>query len=179
MKLLMNKLLISTIVSAAISSFTVNASGEPGKINFEGSVTNTPCGISADSLNQTVDFGQVSRANLMHGGNSERQEFEIKLVNCQIENENKVAVTFRGDVSEENHGELLAHGDAGDVVIKMFTEGEQQIQLGEELDPTEIGPSNSYMNTLHFYAVAAKRTGIYGVLDGNFSGEATFTLRYE
>ncbi|GEM76568.1 fimbrial protein [Vibrio sagamiensis] len=181
MKTSFNKLLITMAVTAATSGAMVNAA-EPGRINFEGAVTDTPCGISADSLNQNVNLGQIGLENLNAGGQSERQEFEIELVNCQISNEdgaqNKVSISFNGRTAQGKTDELLTRGDAGDVVVKMFTDSEEPVEMDTAIESNFGAGEDSWMNTLHFYAIAAKSDG-GTVTEGDFNTEATFTLTYQ
>ena len=180
MKTSLNKLFITMAVTAATSGAMVNAA-EPGHIDFEGTVTDTPCGISADSLNQSIDFGQVGLANLNADGLSERHPFDIKLVNCIIPATGKdtVEITFDGTTVSGQTEELKTDGTAGDVVVKLFTlANDEEINFGTPISE-QFENGNTWMNTMHFYAVAAKSSEEGAtVSEGGFGAEATFTLNY-
>ena len=181
MKTSLNKLFITMAVTAATSGAMVNAA-EPGHIDFEGTVTNTPCGISADSLNQSVDFGQVGLANLDADGLSERRLFDIKLVNCIIPADtgnDTVKITFDGTTVSGQSKELKTDGTAGDVVVKLFTlADDEEITFGVPISE-QFENGNTWMNTMQFYAVAAKSAkDDAAVSEGGFAAEATFTLDY-
>lgn len=55
-------------------------------------------GIAPESADQTIDFGQISKAHLNAKGTSVKKDVNIKLVNCELGAAQKtVQVTFKGN----------------------------------------------------------------------------------
>lgn len=73
-----------------------------GKVTFNGTVVDAPCGIDAQSADQSIEFGQVSKVLLNNGGSSTPKNFDIKLTDCDVTNYKKagkagtVSLTFSG-----------------------------------------------------------------------------------
>lgn len=86
----------------AISSTTAFAADQGhGKVNFHGFVIDAPCSIDPDSVDQTVEFGDISNKVLkgVNGenlGKSSPQNFTIKLIDCEISTGAQVNITFSG-----------------------------------------------------------------------------------
>ena len=68
-----------------------------GKVNFKGSIIDVPCSIAPNSIDQTVEFGQISNMALVNGGKSTPRTFDIALENCDVTDVKKgVQLTFSG-----------------------------------------------------------------------------------
>ena len=181
MKITLNKILTIISVTSVLASPMTHAEAEPGKIHFEGAVTATPCGIVPESLNQVVQLGQVSKANLLQGGASERQDFEIRLVNCTFgPNDNKtVSITFSGDTSMGFANELKTRGDSGNTVIKLYDHDENPVNFDQALEAVDLVEGSNEQNILHFSAeVAMSKQDGATVTEGDFDALSTFTLAY-
>lgn len=99
----MIKSVIAGAVAMAVVSFGVNAAPQgQGKVTFNGTVVDAPCGIDAQSADQSIEFGQVSKVLLNNGGSSTPKNFDIKLTDCDVTNYKKagktgtVSLTFSG-----------------------------------------------------------------------------------
>ena len=55
----LNKIMMAAVIAFGASSFTGSRSGH-GKVTFTGSIIDAPCSIAPESIDQTVDLGQVS-----------------------------------------------------------------------------------------------------------------------
>ncbi|WP_162873675.1 fimbrial protein, partial [Klebsiella pneumoniae] len=62
-------------------------------------IIDAPCSIAPESIDQTVDLGQVSNVALKNGGKSNPRPFEIKLEQCDITTLKTVKTTFSGVAS--------------------------------------------------------------------------------
>lgn len=91
----MIKSVIAGAVAMAVVSFGAYAAPTipqgQGKVTFNGTVVDAPCGIDAQSADQSIDFGQVSKLFLENDGESQPKSFDIKLINCDITNFKKAA----------------------------------------------------------------------------------------
>ncbi|HBL7863735.1 TPA: fimbrial protein, partial [Escherichia coli] len=99
----MIKSVIAGAVAMAVVSFGANAAPQgQGKVTFNGTVVDAPCGIDAQSADQSIEFGQVSKVLLNNGGSSTPKNFDIKLTDCDVTNYKNagkmgtVSLTFSG-----------------------------------------------------------------------------------
>ncbi|MCJ2597346.1 fimbrial protein, partial [Escherichia coli] len=86
-----------------------------GVVNFKGTVIDAPCGIDPDSADQTINFGQISKAHLNADGISVKKDLDIKLVNCDATEigklPNSVKVSFTGTTINGQNRELGTTGN--------------------------------------------------------------------
>ena len=74
----MIKSVIAGAAAMAVVSFGANAAPQgQGKVTFNGTVVDAPCGIDAQSADQSIDFGQVSKVLLNNGGRTTPERFVI------------------------------------------------------------------------------------------------------
>ncbi|EFG8315803.1 fimbrial protein [Escherichia coli] len=166
-----NIILFSTIVG--LLSFNANAAGpSSGKINFNGTVVDSPCNISGSSADQSIDLGLVSKSILNSGGTSVPKDINITLENCDTTTLGKAKITFSGNT--DGADTLLASGTAQNVGIKINGYG-KDVKFGSETDAIQIVDGS---NTLHFTAWAVKSAG-GNVSEGNFSAVSNFNISYE
>lgn len=149
-----------------------------GKITFTGSIIDAPCSISADSIDQTVDLGQVSDVALKansNTGTSVPRNFEIKLENCDITTLKTVTTTFAG-VDGATDGSLAITGTAQGASIVLSNRSGDDIKLGEATEPHTLLEGD---NTLLFSAYLKGDGADATVTPGDFTAVADFTLAYQ
>ncbi|MDE1475087.1 fimbrial protein [Xenorhabdus bovienii] len=146
---------------------------ESGTVNFQGMVTNSPCNIANDSVDQTVKFGHIGKANL-DAGNEYAQEFKIKLEQCAFNQDKNFTIKFKG-ISDTNKAELKMIGAAKNVSVKLTTDEGKPISIGTDIDSMGLKKGT---NTLGFIAYAKKAEGATEVTEGDFQGKALFDITY-
>lgn len=175
----MVKTIMAGAVAMALVSFGANANQGQGQVNFRGTVIDAPCGIAPESADQTIDFGQISKAHLTNGGTSQHKNVDIKLVNCDLEDAQKtVTITFSGsNVTGGQSDELGTSGDTG-TAIKMSTAAGDFVKFD---GATPAGTYNLKVgdNTMHYSAWVQKATGKDAVTEGDFAAVANFNLTYQ
>ena len=129
-----NSLIAATVLSVVLSStaFAAPTNGD-GKVNFTGSITDTTCEVDTDSLNQTVDLGNVSKSSLATAGSTTgAKKFTLVLSSCpesvtsakvrfdgiQVPGDNSLLALTEGEDTAENVGIQIA--DANNNVINLF-----------------------------------------------------------
>lgn len=170
----MIKTVMAGAVAMALVSFGVNAANQgQGIINFKGTVIDAPCGIAPESADQSIDFGQISKAHLdTINGISIKKDLDIKLVNC--EPSKSVEVTFTGPIISTELTELGTAGDTGTAVVISGQNG-KLIEFGSKGAPISLKEGD---NTLRYTSWVKKATG--GTLkEGDFSAVANFNLTYQ
>lgn len=179
--------IVKTVMAGAVAmtlvSLGANAANQnqgQGVVNFKGTVIDAPCGIAPESADQTIDFGQISKAQLTNGGTSQHKNVDIKLVNCDLEGAQKtVTITFSGSNvtgGQSQSDELGTSGKTG-TVIKMST------AAGDFVKFDGATPAGTYNlkagdNTMRYSAWVQKATGKDAVTEGDFAAVANFNLTY-
>jgi P pilus assembly protein, pilin FimA len=170
----LNKKILATVLVFGISSFAVNAADQGhGTVTFTGSIIDAPCSINPDSIDQTVNLGQVANVALEDGGTSTPRPFQIKLENCTTATASTVETTFTG--AEGANGLLGITGNAKGASIAITDGTGTVVTLGEATNPQAIQDGN---NTLSFSAyLKGDGTGV-DIIPGDFQSIADFTLAY-
>ncbi|EFB2354211.1 type 1 fimbrial protein [Escherichia coli] len=174
----MKKSLVAGVVAMAMFSFGAQANGQ-GIVNFTGTVINAPCGIASESADQTIDFGQISKAHLEANGISVPKNLDIKLVNCNLANTpnayKSVKVAFTGTPVSGQTQELGTTGNTGTAIVVSEAGGKLVTFDGTAGDTSNIQVGD---NTLRYSAWVKKATG--GALkEGDFAAVANFNLTYQ
>ncbi len=174
------KTVMAGAVAMALVSFGANASQGNGVVNFKGKVIEAPCSIAAESVDQTIDFGQVSRAQLASAnGISEQKNLNIKLLNCALSSGASgdgikgVKVTFSGNTVGTNSTELVTDGPTN-TAVKISGYG-KDVTFGTATDAVALTDGN---NALHFTTWVKQATG-KTVAEGDFTALTNFALAYE
>ena len=90
-------------VSAAEGDESVTTTVNGGVIHFKGEVVNAACAIDSESMNQTVELGQVRSSRLAKAGDlSSAVGFNIKLNDCDTNVSSNAAVAFLVDWPPES-----------------------------------------------------------------------------
>ncbi|MGM1265596.1 fimbrial protein, partial [Escherichia coli] len=94
-------------------------------IHFKGEVVNAACAIDSESMNQTVELGQVRSSRLAKAGDlSSAVGFNIKLNDCDTNVSSNAAVAFLGTTVTSNDDTLAlqssAAGSAQNVGIQIL-----------------------------------------------------------
>ncbi|MBE4976533.1 MULTISPECIES: fimbrial protein [Serratia] len=181
----LNKIMMVAAVAFGLSSTAFAADQGHGKVTFTGSIIDAPCSINPDSIDQTVELGQISKAALVSGGKSTPRNFSIALENCTFANDekgnplkNKVALTFTGMESNATptNGLLGITGTAKGASVAITDGSGTVIKLGQ---PTKAQTLQGGSNTLNFAAYLQGDAASTAVItEGEFQAVADFTLAY-
>ncbi|CAI0993411.1 Fimbria A protein precursor [Serratia fonticola] len=178
MSMKMNKTLLAVAVVFGMSSLAHAADQGHGKVTFTGSIIDAPCSIAPESVDQTVDLGQISNAALKDSGQSTPKNFDIKLEDCSFGTpaaKNKVKVTFTGMESASGNGLLGITGNAKGASVAITQADGSVIKLGT---PTKEQVLQDGNNTLNFAAYMQGDGASAAITEGDFQAVADFTLAY-
>ena len=173
----LNKIMMAAVVAFGISSSAYAADAGHGTVTFNGSIVDAPCSISPETVDQTVNLGQVSNVALTAGGRSTPKNFRIDLEDCTVETGSTVQVTFTGAKALESNNNMLAiTGSARGAGIIMTDTSGAPITLGEA---TTAQMLQNGKNTLQFAAFmqGVVASGV-AVVPGDFTAITDFTLAY-
>ncbi|NTY86590.1 type 1 fimbrial protein [Serratia fonticola] len=175
----LNQLVMALGLGVAMIAGGANAADDQGhgSVNFEGSIIDAPCSIDPDTIDQTVNLGQVSNVALQadnNTGTSIPKTFQIRLEGCNLSTAETVLTTFRG--AEGANGLLGITGTAKGASIAITDGTGKLIELGQASKPQGIGNGS---NTLQFSAYLQGDGASATIVPGNFTSVADFTLAYQ
>lgn len=174
----LNKMVLATTLTLGLSSVVAQAANQgQGAVKFTGAIIDAPCSISPESVDQTVELGQVSNSLLNKGGKSTPKAFTINLEHCEIEKDkNNVSVTFTSVESATQKGLLSISGQASGASIAITDGGGKLVELGKPSPLTAVNEGNS---ALRFAAYLQGEGAPSIVVPGDFTAVADFTLAYQ
>lgn len=178
----MNKIVLGLAMAMGVSTFAHAAAVVDqghGTVTFTGSIIDSPCSIDPDSIDQTVNLGQVSTVALSENSNkgiSTPRNFYIKLEKCNLEGASKaVTATFTG-AAGTTKGMLGMTGTAKGASIAMTDGSGKVLELGK---PTSAQALQDGNNTLAFSAYLQGDGASEGITPGEFNSVTNFTLAYQ
>jgi type 1 fimbria pilin len=166
-------IIASIVASIGISSVMAAETGG-GVVTFNGSIIDAPCSIYPDSVEQTVELGQISGTTLTEGDSSVPQSFHIQLAGCSLSADSGVTVTFTGTGNADDTSLLALNGSAAGAGVAITDANDTPIVLGSASDVIALTNGD---NSLEFKAFL-KSDGTT-VVPGSFSSVANFTMAYE
>lgn len=171
----LNKIILAVSLSMGMASFAHAADQGHGTVTFTGSIIDAPCSITPETVDQTVDLGQVSNVALKNGGKSTPKTFSIDLENCDVKTLNEVKTTFTGGESVAQPGLLGIVGTASGASIAITDASGKLLPLGEASPSHALQEGN---NTLLFSAYLQGDGASATIVPGDFQSVADFTLAY-
>ncbi|EBP9972583.1 fimbrial protein, partial [Salmonella enterica subsp. enterica] len=131
-----------------------------------------------ESVDQSIDFGQIAKPHLEANGISVKKDVDIKLVNCdatELAKTGSVKVAFTGTTINGQVQELGTAGDTGTAIVMSEASGKLVSFDGTPGQTTKLKAND---NTLRYSSWVKKATG--GTLkEGDFTAVANFNLTYE
>ncbi|MTD28398.1 fimbrial protein [Erwinia sorbitola] len=174
----LNKLVMALGFGIAMVAGSANAADQShGSVTFKGAIIDAPCSIDSQSVDQTVNLGQVSSSTLEENkntGTSIPKNFQINLEGCSLSTAKTVLTTFSG--AEGANGLLGITGTAKGASIAITDGTGSTIELGKASKPQGIQDGN---NTLVFSAYLQGDGASAAIVPGDFTSVADFTLAYQ
>ncbi|EMG8933225.1 type 1 fimbrial major subunit FimA [Escherichia coli] len=166
--------------SAAVSAAEGDESAvNGGVIHFKGEVVNAACAIDSESMNQTVELGQVRSSRLAKAGDlSSAVGFNIKLNDCDTNVSSNAAVAFLGTTVTSNDDTLAlqssAAGSAQNVGIQILDRtGEVLI-----LDGATFSAKTDLIDGTNILPFQARYIALGQSVAGTANADATFKVQY-
>ncbi|TNI56701.1 fimbrial protein [Aeromonas dhakensis] len=179
----MNKTTVASAIMMVMLSSSAFAAEAPkdqghGVIKFVGSIIDAPCSISQESLDQTIQMGQVANSLLEQQGETPLRPFEIKLESCSLETAKDARITFKGtpDKNDAKHLAITGTGKgAGIALVNLQDNAEIPLTI-----PTKVSSLVEGDNLLKFGAklVSNVKSGDKAT-PGEFSATSDFIMTYQ
>ncbi|WP_312951734.1 fimbrial protein BcfA [Superficieibacter sp.] len=148
-----------------------------GTVNFVGQVVDAACSVTADSIDQTVTLGQVRSSKLTTAGMTanQKEDFNIKLEDCDITVSQNAAVIFNGQQDPTQIGALVntaGAGAASNVALQLYGPDGQVLNVGESSSTvTLIDGGNTIPLSVDYIATGEATSG-------TVAATATFSMVY-
>lgn len=160
---------------AGISAANAATQGQGnGTVTFHGYIIDAPCSISGQTIDQTVEMGQVASAQLENQGSSTPVPFQIDLQDCAVD-AGTVQVTFNGVANAADPTMLGLNGDAAGAGIVITDGSGSQLDLGNASAGQKLNEGD---NTLQFTAYLKGESASATITPGEFNSVANFALAY-
>jgi len=201
-RMLRSALLSNLACSAALSGLVMLAAsgagaaslegvdGENGMLMITGELVDSPCRLSMDSRDQTVDLGTLASADLRYpGARSQPVTVAVRLEGClpaagslydvqtgatTLSNSQPVVdVAFTAPVDFNDPTLMRLEGVEG-IALRMTDDHNRDVRLGSRGVPQLLTPGD---NTLHWTIVAERVPG--PIRPGEFRAVADFKLSYD
>lgn len=171
----LNKIMAVAVVALGLSSIA-HANQGSGSVTFSGAIIDAPCSINPESVDQTVELGQVANSALKGGGKSIAKAFTINLENCVMEKDkSNVTVTFTGVEDEKQAGTLKINGSASGASVVVTDKSGKLLPLGNASDAVALAEGT---NKLTFGAYLQGNSAS-SVVPGDFTAVADFQMAYQ
>ncbi len=197
--------LVSTLAGAALISVVVlpvraqtlsayhplsDVDGEHGLLHVKGELTDSPCRLTMDSMDQTIDLGTLASADLAYpGARSAPVRFILRLQDCLVAsghirdtrsggtvfgvNHPVVSVSFTAPADFSDPSLMRLHGVQG-IALRMTDVHNHDVRLGSRGVPHLLTPGDNQLG----WTVVAERTP-EALVPGPFRATADFRLSYD
>lgn len=160
-----------------VESVTTTVNG--GVIHFKGEVVNAACAIDSESMNQTVELGQVRSSRLAKAGDlSSAVGFNIKLNDCDTNVSSNAAVAFLGTTVTSNDDTLAlqssAAGSAQNVGIQILDRTGEVLVL----DGATFSAKTDLIDGTNILPFQARYIALGQSVAGTANADATFKVQY-
>lgn len=170
-------LTIASSFAFALDPLPTAKAGGGGTVTFTGSIIDSPCTLTADTQNQTIELGQVSNKSLLNKGRSVPKAFKLELQQCDISTLRTVQVTFAGDKDSVDPTLLGMTGSARGAGIALTNGSGTLVKLGEATPSHALLEGN---NTLSFSAyLQGTAAQDVAITPGVYSAVTNFLLTYQ
>lgn len=165
----------SAAVSAAEGDESVTTTVNGGVIHFKGEVVNAACAIDSESMNQTVELGQVRSSRLAKAGDLSSA---VGFNDCDTNVSSNAAVAFLGTTVTSNDDTLAlqssAAGSAQNVGIQILDRTGEVLVL----DGATFSAKTDLIDGTNILPFQARYIALGQSVAGTANADATFKVQY-
>ena len=175
----MNKVAMAVAFTAALGSMSVLAADTTnGKIEFQGELVNTACGLAANSSPVSVDFGQIPVSALASGARAGNVQKNIELQDCDTTVATSAVVSYTPTTTNPSDATLAAFtsGTASGAGIGLRDSASQDVTWGQGTSAVQLVNGT---NTIPFVAYLKADNDENIVTAGSFQSTVNFQIDYQ
>lgn len=167
-----------------------NVDGEHGTLTVTGQLVDSPCQMSMESRDQSIDLGTLASAELAYpGARSQPVHFEVRLQGCLVasghmrdsqtdsttsgKNQPVVDMAFTAPADFSDPSLMKLSGVEG-IALRLTDNHNRDVRLGSHGIPQLLAPGD---NSLHWKVVAERVPG--RLVPGAFRAITDFRLSYD
>lgn len=179
--IVVSALALSSAAVMADDDTSVATTVNGGTVHFKGEIVNAACAIDSESINQTVQLGQVRSINLANvGQTSSAVGFNIKLNDCATDIAQTAAVAFLGTTTEGDDDNILAlqnsaAGSAKNVGIQILDRTGDVLTL----DGATFSAKTTLIDGTNILPFQARYVSTGKAEAGIANADATFKVQYQ
>lgn len=180
----LSKLTLASAIACSSILAAHAADTHNGSVTFNGKIIDTPCSVSQEDLQQTVEFGEISKMTLDTVGTSDIRTFDITLKNCSLDTATAAKIVFNGGTASGTNNELLAlNGSASGAGIAVEYSGDK-IKFDGATAAVDAAQLSTGDNRFAFTSYVAKlptpESGTAAeIVTGSFTSTANFVVSYQ
>jgi type 1 fimbria pilin len=164
------------ICGHAAAQFTPPKDQGHGAVKFIGAIIDAPCSIAPESVDQTIQMGEISASLLEKNGASPVRPFEIHLENCDIDTAMSATVSFNGIPSGNSYLALNGGGAGGSLALVNKNSG-ADIVIGQATKVADLVNDDRHLKFgAKIIRGAEDRSDI---LPGEFDVSSDFIMTYQ
>ncbi|ELF6832527.1 type 1 fimbrial protein [Vibrio cholerae] len=170
-------IIASTMMMLSASVFAAGSAGQ-GVVNFTGAIIDSPCSISPESMDQTINMGLISNDLLERQGETPLLPFNIHLESCSTETAKAATIIFSGisDGVDKKHLAISGTGK-GAAIALVNKQDNSEIELGTKTKAISLVEGD---NVLQFAAkLVSNLKAEEKATAGEFTATTNFTISYE
>lgn len=161
-----------------------------GQLYVYGSLTESPCQLAMDSINQSVDVGNIATADFKKIGELGKPvAFHIELLDCieaptALLNKHTDTITWSTDQTGVKvrfvapsiplHPQLIELNGIGGIGLQLSDDKGNVLTLGQDSDPRVVGPGQG---TLSYFLTPVRTTE--ALRPGSYRALVSFELVYD
>lgn len=180
----LSKIALASFITMIYAAGAHAADSHNGSVTFKGKIIDTPCSVSQEDLQQTVEFGEISKTVLENGGTSDIKTFDITLKDCSLDTSTSAKIVFSGGAASGTNSELLAlNGSASGAGIAVEYAG-SKIKFDGSTPAVDATPLANGNNIFSFTSYVEKLPVPQGgqaatITTGSFASTANFVVSYQ
>lgn len=176
--------LFSGAAMADINDLATNDTSS-ANLTFEGRVTSNACQVATDTLDQTIQLGEVTLNQIENNSGSNPQSFNVSLVNCDT-NTSGIFYTLSDTNGVDGNKDYLiplsTDTSAKGVAVYVQQSNGSTIMTGEEIELQDLGKSDGNTVSAQNIALTAsikKNNELNNgtVTAGTVKAQGTLTIR--
>ncbi|WP_337039479.1 fimbrial protein [Serratia marcescens] len=147
-------------------------------IYLHGTLVEEPCSLSMTSVRQTVKLGNVIKNTLYLHQRTHSYPFTLVLEECDISLGTIVEIGFNGVADELQPDRLAVSGTAKGIAIGLETAEGKPLILNKTIERYGLNDGRRVLAFAAYVSAPASVIENQGIVEGDFSASATFTLNY-
>lgn len=171
-------LLVILLVSGLSRSVVAQDMGY-GRVQMNGEIVASACGIHTDDLWQEIHFPPISTERVSSGSYQVTRDFSLRLINCRLEKEDGLLwhgarIYFDGEPDNRRQGLFGLYGEAQGLALQLSDVRGEIVSPGQAFSTIPLNEGDQQLN----YHLRVMRNG-QTLKEGAWSASLRFMVVYQ